>query len=82
VNHTFCRSLLPLEYTRLTTSDEIRFHVIRMEYGLPHSSLNTSVKQFSCKLHKNRKIGMTKIFPSKSEYNDIILQVNLHAFHV
>jgi hypothetical protein len=25
---------------------------------------------------------MTNIFPSKSEYNHIILQVNLHAFHV
>jgi hypothetical protein len=23
-----------------------------------------------------------RIFPSKSEYNYIILQVNLHAFHV
>jgi hypothetical protein len=57
-------------HTRLTTS------------SLPHSSLTTSVKQFSRKLLKNRKIGMTNIFPSKSEYNHIILQVYLHTFHV
>jgi hypothetical protein len=25
---------------------------------------------------------LTRIFPSKSEYNHIILQVNLHAFQV
>jgi hypothetical protein len=25
---------------------------------------------------------LTRAFPSKSEYNHIILQVNLHAFHV
>jgi hypothetical protein len=50
--------------------------------GLPHSSLNKTVKQFSHKLHKNGKIEMTNIFPSKSEYNHIIIQVNLHAFHI
>jgi hypothetical protein len=55
--------------------------MIRIEQGLPHSSLNACVKQFSHKLHENRKIGMTNIFPSKSECNHIILQVNLHAFH-
>jgi hypothetical protein len=25
---------------------------------------------------------LIRIFPSKTEYNHIILQVNLHAFHV
>jgi hypothetical protein len=25
---------------------------------------------------------MTNIFPSISEYNNIILQLNLHAFHI
>jgi hypothetical protein len=50
----------------------------RIQLGLPHSSLNTSAKQFSHKPHKNRKIWMTNILPSKSEYNHIILEMNLH----
>jgi hypothetical protein len=62
------------EHTRLTMSDEIRFHVIRIEYGFTHSSLNTSVKLFSRKLHKNRKTGITNIFHSKFEYNHTVLQ--------
>jgi hypothetical protein len=78
VNHMFCRS----EHKQLTMSDEIRVHVMRIEQALPHSLLNTSVKQFSSKLRKNRKIGMSNIFLSNSEYNHIILQLNLHVFHV
>jgi hypothetical protein len=54
--------------------------MIRIVCGLPHSSLNKTLKQFSRKLHKNRKIEMTNISPSESEYNHVILQVNLHNF--
>jgi hypothetical protein len=44
--------------------------------------VDTTAKQFSRKQHKNRTIGMANIFPSKSEYNRIILvlQVNLRVF--
>jgi hypothetical protein len=39
----------------------------------------TSVKNFSRKLQKKRKIGMANIFSSRPEYCRIILQVNLRA---